>query len=104
MESKDELISKLKVIASIQPGQTFSTANKIPIVHNSWYTSFYRFYYQENGTETVNYIKKVFEDSEKMLHDKHVVDALRDCVSGLENLKQTYTDKKKFEISGSVET
>lgn len=110
MESSyKEIISKLKFIGKIQTGEKVNVKFMF-LQPDNILTSFSRsFYYQDNRGNTINFVRntiynsfkiieelKLSENIEEQLICKHIVLDLETAISGLENLKTTYTNDIMF--------
>lgn len=113
---KNEIISNLKIIASLQPGKTLSTTTMTIINHDSWLTPLWRGLMREDKDETITFIKNyLFKvlDKYHVDKDKDILDTLYEALDGFANLKSTYAgysdvtnriDNIITEISGSLGT
>ncbi len=92
----EQVLSDLKLIASILPGKTLSVTYKNVVDHNSWYTSFSRSYNRENRDKTIDYIKSIFSNALNMYetdNSTELIVSIEAAIVGLENLKSTYPTK-----------
>lgn len=95
----EDNLSKLKMIASIEPGQTFSPSYDTPLDHNIWSTTIWRTYNREDRKKSINYIKSVLDEARLHVESKEMILL---ALKGLENLKETY--KGDYMIIGLINT
>lgn len=101
----EDILNKLKVIAAIEKGQTFSNAYDIPLDHNVWSTTIWRTYNREDRKKSINSIKNILENAYIMYcqnYDITIMNAIMDALNGLANLKSTY--KGDHMIIGLIDT
>lgn len=76
-----KIINDLNVIAKLAPGFSLSTNGGLSIIdHRSWYSTISRFYYQENRTNSIAYIKGILIEALALIeltNDRCLVH--RDC-------------------------
>ena len=104
MDSKaSEVISRLKLIASLKKGEKINTRT-ISVQPNTLFTSFYRkFYIQDNRTNMISFIQETINCSYELLDkfkkskDKseiflytQILEDLEQSLNGIERLKETY--------------
>lgn len=83
--------TKLAEIAKIKPGETISNNSFKILSHNSWFTSFYRFYYEENRNTTFDMISSIMIEACVITEDdKDIIVDIHAALEGIENLKVTY--------------
>jgi len=106
MNAKNEdILHKLKVIACIEKGQTFSTAYDTPLDHNIWSTTIWRTYNREDRKKSINAIKSILEQAYSLYcenYDITIMNSIMTSLNGLENLKTTY--KGDHMIIGLIDT
>ncbi len=88
-----EIQNILKKLASLKPGFTLSTTTMTVLNHNSWTSSFWRFYYGENRNEMLISIRKILNDAIELLSKTHSLDLKEDVIAALKGisvLKETY--------------
>jgi len=112
-----DVITKLKFIGKIQPGEKINTKYYMAIVNNDWWTSVLRTFYNfESRGCTLNFlnetIKRAIEiageikkkpdadEEQTMLH--HIYSDLAQAIEGIDNLKKTYSNDKI--VVASLET
>jgi len=103
-----EVISKLKFLSKIQIGDKINT-KYTAIQNDNMFTSLSRFFWQDSRVKTIVFIQEtikkafeliyVFEKSDKI--SEHIlcvnlIKDLKDCKTGLNNLKETYAFDLKF--------
>ncbi len=103
-----EIISQLKFISKIKPGEQVNVDN-LSICSRNMFSGIYRSMYGESRDKTFHYfsvtIRRAFEKiqayansekiSEKMLC-YNIIDNLQASIEGLENAKDTYKDDRRF--------
>lgn len=105
IKTSEDILSKLKMIASIEKGQTFSPSYDTPLDHNIWSTSIWRTYNREDRKKSINYIKNILEQAYQLYYinsDSKIIEMMSSALQGLDNLKVTY--KGDFMIIGLVNT
>lgn len=92
-QKKCKLLSELKTIASIQPGQTLSVTSMVITDHNTWSSWAYRKYYKEDMSRTIMFIVNTIRDGISYCEcyaDREIYSVLPESFKGLLNLKDTY--------------
>lgn len=103
-----EIISQLKFVSRIQPGELLNV-KEMTITKHNWFSAIYRRIFGESRIETFNFINSVIERSfeiiqvyissvsteEKLLCAQLLHDMII-CVNGLEHLQETYKDDRNF--------
>ncbi len=92
-DKKITIISNLKILASLTPGQTLSTSSMTIIDHNAWSSSLWRSYARENRKDTITFIKGIFIEAVSILKlypCKELFDNFEPAFKGFLNLKETY--------------
>ena len=88
---QEKIIKQLKLISSLQDGQTLSTSSETIIPHNAWSTTFWRTYYSEDRKKSIEYIKNAFENALILYkEDPSIKINIDNALIGLKNLKLTY--------------
>lgn len=108
LEDNSDIISQLKFISKIKPGEQINVDN-LSICSRNVFSGIYRSVYGESREKTFHYfsvtIRRAFEKiqafsnteklSEKMLC-YNIIENLEACIEGLENAKDTYKDDRRF--------
>jgi hypothetical protein len=108
LEENGEIISQLKFISKIKPGEQVNVDN-LSICSRNLFSGIYRTMYGESRDKTFNYfsvtIRRAFEKlaafcnseriSDQMLCSQ-IVENLQGCIAGLSNAKDTYKDDRRF--------
>lgn len=108
LEENGEIISQLKFISKIKPGEQVNVDN-LSICSRNFFSGIYRTFYGEGREKTFHYfnitIKRAFEKlaafsnseriSDTMLCSQ-LVENLQTCIEGLSNAKDTYKDDRRF--------
>lgn len=93
-----QIINNLNVVSQLKPGSTLSTSTMTVIDHNAWSGSFWRTYARENRTQTVTYIKSLFQEAISILKTtqsnhpsiKDITINVETAILGLSSLQETY--------------
>jgi hypothetical protein len=108
LEENGEIISQLKFISKIKPGEQVNV-DSLSICSRNLFSGIYRTMYGESRDKTFHYfsitIRRAFEKlaafcnseriSDQMLCSQ-IVENLQGCISGLSNAKDTYKDDRRF--------
>jgi len=87
------LLSDLNVLASLRPGLTLSTSTMSVIDHNSWSSSLWRTYNNENRKDTIGFIKTILTEAISILQlnfSNDLLIAIELALNGFSHLKETY--------------
>lgn len=108
LEENGEIISQLKFISKIKPGEQVNVDN-LSICSRNIFSGIYRTMYGEGREKTFHYfnvtIRRAFEklaaytNSERMADHMlccQLVENLQGCIEGLSNAKDTYKDDRRF--------
>lgn len=109
MDSSLEIISKLKFIGKLKPGDKIDTKSFYALQGNTWYTSIYRAIVQDSRAQTLLFllstINKSFEiltqyivsskESERVVAE-NIIQDLKDGLNGLTSLQETYSTDVYF--------
>lgn len=85
----------LRVISDLKIGETYSVSDNSNMVHNSWYTCFYRRLKGEDRNTMIDFLGKIIIEVSKEIRDnnnqnyKNVISSLK----GLCNMTHTYCDE-----------
>ena len=104
MDMSRDVITRLKFIGKIQPGEKINTKSYLSVMENTWLTSFLRkFYTFDNRVDTFNfisdtvsnalYIIEKYKDSDNFNDQiicENLTNDLKNAVNGLNNLTKTY--------------
>ena len=108
LEENGEIISQLKFISKIKPGEQINVDN-LSICSRNLFSGIYRTMYGESREKTFHYfsitVRRAFEKlaafcnseriSDQMLCSQ-IVENLQGSISGLSNAKDTYKDDRRF--------
>lgn len=100
---KAKILSDLKTVSLIKPGQTLSMKDMSIVDHTSWAGALSRFRNREDHTKTISGIESIFEATLTLLKtvfDVEVSQSLEAALKGFENMKETY--KGKYYIIGDI--
>ena len=108
LEENGEIISQLKFISKIKPGEQVNV-DSLSICSRNIFSGIYRTMYGEGREKTFHYfnvtIRRAFEklaaytNSERMSDHMlccQLVENLQGCIEGLSNAKDTYKDDRRF--------
>jgi hypothetical protein len=108
LEENGEIISQLKFISKIKPGEQINV-DSLSICSRNMFSGIYRTLYGEGREKTFHYfnitVRRAFEKlsafcnseriSDHMLCSQ-IVENLQGCIEGLTNAKDTYKDDRRF--------
>lgn len=92
-DKRDRIVSELKMVAALTPGETISTSTMSIIRHDSWSTSFWRKYSRENRHKTISYVRDLLTeaiDNFKINRDDELLNNIEQALIGVSELKETY--------------
>ena len=90
---QETIINQLKLIASLQEGQTLSTSSETTVTHNAWLTTLWRTYYSEDRKKSMQYINNAFLNAITLYQSGvDIKNEITKALQGLEKLKLTYKD------------
>lgn len=92
-DRKQRILSDLKIVSSLQSGQTLSASTMTVIAHGSWSSSMWRKYAGESRKDTISSIKNIFMEAILILEtnpSQDLIFAIDEGLKGFNNLKETY--------------
>lgn len=97
MQEKREVISDLRVISLLQPGQTLSPKLMSILDHKAWFTTIWRTAQNENRDTTVDHIHKILREALYILEydpyiDQNLITNIKLALNGIKSLRDTYFD------------
>jgi hypothetical protein len=101
-----DVLTRLKFLGKIQPGEKINTKSCLSIVNNDWVTSIMRTFYtfdsrkntlifiNDTMTSTFQLIEQLEHERDPMKSLDVLYKTLAECINGIKNLRQTYQKDK----------